>query len=214
MCPRKPLHAEKWESGLNVNICVKSAWFYSFCTRFKTHEKHPRCTSVHIWALFNSSIQSFLPISRLSSSLSLGKYLSVCSCSASSCQEPVRGGSSPFRLQCNERLLPEGGMDRSQNCCITEQLLFFFFSVAKYCKVMPRDTCLTCCYFFSPKSVFILWTLWGEVTVTESTFWIKHFVQKLDKDSQKGRLLHVRWISHLLLCGKMFSLSPCQMSLP
>ena len=110
-----------------MNICVKSAWFYSFCTRFKTHEKHPRCTSVHIWALFNSSIQSFLPISRLSSSLSLGKYLSVCSCSASSCQEPVRGGSSPFRLQCNERLLPEGGMDRSQNCCITEQLLFFFF---------------------------------------------------------------------------------------
>ena len=91
---------------------------------------------------------------------------------------------------------------------------FFFFSVAKYCKVMPRDTCLTCCYFFSPKSVFILWTLWGEVIVTESTFWIKHFVQKLDKDSQKGRLLHVRWISHLLLCGKMFSLSPCQMSLP
>lgn len=128
LCAQENLYMQRneWSIRLECEYLGKISQFYSFCTRFKTHEKHPWCTSVHIWALFNSSIQSFLPISRLSSSLSLGKYLSVCSCSASSCQELVRGGSSPFGLQCNERLLPAGGRDLSQNCCITEQLLLFF----------------------------------------------------------------------------------------
>lgn len=135
-------------SGLNVNIWVKSVSFIPSARGLKRMRNTPGVLlyifepfSIPAFNLFSPSLAS--PPRSPWGNTSLCAHVQPAAVRSRWEVAPLPSGYSAMSVFCQQ------GAGISRKTAASQSSCFYFLSVANCCKVMPRDTCLTCCCFSS-----------------------------------------------------------------